>query len=53
MPVKDAVFKTMVKEVQVKELPEIDDEFAKDVSGDTLDELKASVFEKVKKKRKR
>lgn len=49
---KDAVFKTTVKEVQVKELPEIDDEFAKDVSEfDTLDELKASVAEKLKEKK--
>lgn len=38
---KDAVFKVHVVEVQRKELPELDDEFAKDVSEfDTLDELK-------------
>lgn len=49
---KEAVFKTIVNEVQVKELPEIDDEFAKDVSEfDTLDELKASVAEKLKEKK--
>lgn len=47
---KDAVFKVKVNEVQVKELPELDDEFAKDVSEfDTLDELKADVAEKLKK----
>ncbi|WP_195269204.1 trigger factor [Eubacterium sp. 1001713B170207_170306_E7] len=49
---KDAVFKTTVKEVQVKELPEIDDEFAKDVSEfDTLDELKVSVAERLKEQK--
>ena len=49
---KDAVFKTTIKEVQVKELPEIDDEFAKDVSEfDTLDELKVSVAEKLKEQK--
>ena len=46
------MFKTIVNDVQVKELPEIDDEFAKDVSEfDTLDELKASVAEKLKEKK--
>ncbi len=49
---KDAVFKTTIKEVQVKELPEIDDEFAKDVSEfDTLGELKVSVAEKLKEQK--
>jgi len=40
---KDAVFKTTVHEVKAKELPELDDEFAKDVDEEieTLDELKA------------
>lgn len=39
---KDAVFAITVKAVQEKELPALDDEFAKDVSEfDTLDELKA------------
>lgn len=38
---KDAVFKVHVQEVERKELPALDDEFAKDVSEfDTLDELK-------------
>lgn len=41
---KPAVFKTTVKEIKVKELPELDDELAKDVSEfDTLDELKADI----------
>ena len=41
---KDAVFKVTVHEIKKKELPEIDDEFAKDVSEfDTLKELKADI----------
>ena len=41
---KDAVFKVKVKEIKKRELPELDDEFAKDVSEfDTLDELKADI----------
>ena len=41
---KEAVFKIKLHEVETKELPELDDEFAKDVSEyDTLDELKASI----------
>lgn len=41
---KPAVFKIKLHEVTTKELPALDDEFAKDVSEyDTLDELKASI----------
>lgn len=41
---KPAVFKVKLHEIKVRELPEIDDEFAKDVSEfDTLDELKADI----------
>ncbi len=41
---KEAVFKVTVKELKTKELPELDDEFAKDVSEfDTLDEYKADI----------
>lgn len=41
---KEAVFKIKLHEIKVKELPEIDDEFAKDVSEfDTLAELKADI----------
>lgn len=41
---KDATFKVKLHEIKTKELPEIDDEFAKDVSEfDTLDELKADI----------
>ena len=44
---KDATFKVTVHEIKVKEMPEINDELAKDVSEfDTLDELKASIKEK-------
>ncbi len=41
---KEAVFKIKLHEIKLRELPEIDDEFAKDVSEfDTLDELKADL----------
>lgn len=41
---KPAVFKIKLHEVKTKELPALDDEFAKDVSEyDALDELKASI----------
>ena len=41
---KDATFKIKLHEVKYKELPELDDDFAKDVSEyDTLDELKDSI----------
>ncbi|MBR3720895.1 MAG: trigger factor [Clostridia bacterium] len=45
---KDATFKVKLHEIKRKELPALDDEFAKDVSEfDTLDELKASIKEKL------
>ena len=45
---KDATFKVKLHEIKRKELPELDDEFAKDVSEfDTLKELKASIKEKL------
>ena len=44
---KDATFKVKVNEIKKKELPTLDDEFAKDVSEfDTLKELKESIKEK-------
>jgi len=47
---KDATFKVKVHEIKKKELPELDDEFAKDVSEfDTLEELKASIKERLEK----
>ncbi|AZT91038.1 trigger factor [Caldicellulosiruptor changbaiensis] len=48
---KKATFKVKVKEIKVKELPELDDEFAKDVSEyETLEELKASIRNRIKEK---
>ena len=45
---KDATFKVKLHEIKKKELPEVDDEFAKDVSEfDTLKELKDSIREKL------
>ena len=50
---KDATFKVKLHEIKVKELPAIDDEFAKDVSEfDTLKELKASIKEKLVEEKK-
>ena len=47
---KDATFKVKVHEMKKKELPELDDEFAKDVSEfDTLKELKDSIKERLVK----
>ena len=41
---KPALFKVKIKEIKAKELPELDDEFAQDVSEfDTLDEYKADI----------
>ena len=45
---KAVVFKVKVHEVKEKEIPVLDDEFAKDVSEfDTLDELKADLEKKI------
>lgn len=45
---KDAVFKCKINEIKAKEMPELDDEFAKDVSEfDTLDELKADIKKQI------
>ncbi len=47
---KEATFKVKVHEIKKKELPELDDEFAKDVSEfDTLEELKADIKAKKEK----
>ena len=46
---KDATFKIKLHEVKYKELPALDDNFAKDVSEyDTLDELKDSIRNNIK-----
>ncbi|MFZ7121233.1 MAG: trigger factor [Eubacteriaceae bacterium] len=45
---KPAVFKTKVNEVKVKQLPELDDEFVKDISEfDNLEELKEDLKSKI------
>jgi len=50
---KEATFKVKLHEIKAKELPTLDDEFAKDVSEfDTLDELKASIKEKLEEENK-
>ena len=49
---KEAVFKCTVHEIKAKELPEIDDEFAAEVSEfDTLEEYKADVKAKIKEQK--
>lgn len=50
---KEAVFKCKVHKVEETILPEIDDEFAKDVSDtcETLDDLKKEISERLKKER--
>lgn len=50
---KDAIFKIKLHEIRVKELPALDDDFAKDVSEfDTLDELKKSVKSQLEENKK-
>ena len=49
---KPAVFKVKVKEIQRKELPEANDEFASEVSDfETLDEYKADIRKKLQEKK--
>ena len=49
---KEAVFKCTVHEIKAKELPELNDEFASEVSEfDTLDELKADIKAKIKEEK--
>ena len=51
---KAVVFKVKVHEVKGKEVPELDDEFAKDVSEfDTLKELKADLKKKITEERQK
>ncbi|MCK5128699.1 MAG: trigger factor [Clostridiales bacterium] len=46
---KDAKFEVKVNEIKIKELPELDDEFAKDVSEfDTLEEYRKDIDTKLK-----
>ena len=45
---KDAVFKIKLHEIKIKELPEVDDDFVKDVSDfDTVDAYKADIRTKL------
>ncbi|WP_066175280.1 trigger factor [Bacillus marinisedimentorum] len=52
---KPATFKVKVHEIKTKELPELDDEFAKDVDEEveTLDELKKKTREQLEENKKR
>lgn len=50
---KEAVFKTKLNKIQKKELPEVNDEFVKDISEfDTLDEYKKDLREKLEHSKK-
>ena len=47
---KEALFKVTVKQIKEKKLPELDDEFAKEMSDqETLEEFKAQIREKMEK----
>ncbi len=47
---KEAIFKCVVHEIKEEELPELDDEFAKDISEcDTFEDLKKETEENIKK----
>ena len=50
---KEAVFKCAVKKIEAKELPELDDEFASEVSeeAETLEDYKAEVKAKIKERK--
>ena len=49
---KPAVFKVKINEIKAKELPELDDDFAQDVSEfDTLDEYKESIRAKLQERK--
>lgn len=49
---KPAMFKVTIKEIKVKEYPELDDDFAQDVSEfDTLDEYKADIKKNLEEKK--
>ena len=47
---KEVVFKVKIHDIKEKELPELDDEFAKDISEfDTIEEIKADIKERLEK----
>jgi len=51
---KEAVFKCKIHEIKRKELPELDDDFAKDVSEfDTLDELKDDIKKQIAERKEK
>ena len=51
---KPAMFKVNIKEIKVKELPELDDDFAQDVSEfDTLDEYKEDIKKNLTEKKEK
>ncbi|OEF99994.1 trigger factor [Vulcanibacillus modesticaldus] len=50
---KEATFKVKVHEIKRKQLPELNDDFAKDVDFDTLEELKADIKNKLEEKAKK
>ena len=51
---KPAVFKVTVKEIKVKELPNLDDEFAQDVSEfNTLEEYKADLEKTIRERKEK
>ena len=50
---KEATFEVTVNQIKVKEMPALDDEFAKEVSEfETLDELKADITKKIEETKK-
>ena len=50
---QEATFEVTVNQIQVKEMPALDDEFAKEVSEfETLDELKADITKKIEETKK-
>lgn len=49
---KEAVFKCVIHKIEAKELPELDDDFAKDVSEfDTLEEYKKEIKDTIEKRK--
>ena len=51
---KEAVFKCVIHKIEAKELPELDDDFAKDVSEfDTLEEYKKEIKDNIEKRKSR
>jgi len=49
---KDAVFDVTVRSIRAKQVPEVDDEFAKDVGEDSLEALRAKIREQLESQAK-